>query len=253
MSRSPPSASAKDRIYAARQDQVEDFIFDEKVANVFADMIARSVPGYGALNALMPAIADRFIHSGTNCYDLGCSLGEAALLLAEHTQHTDIQVIAVDNSPAMIDRLRQRLADREATVPVIPPVTPLCRDVMDVDIDNASLVVLNFTLQFIAQAQRDHLIAKIRSGLNYGGVLLLSEKVAHGDAEEDTFMQALYETYKRKNDYSDLEISQKREALERVLIKDTHEQHIDRLQKAGFEKIFILAKHLNFVSYVAIK
>ena len=249
MSRSPPSASEKDRIYAARQDQVEDFIFDEKVANVFADMITRSVPGYDALNELIPVIADRFIHTGSNCYDLGCSLGEAALRLAENTEYTDIQVIAVDNSPAMIDRLKQRLVGRNTTAPVIP----LCCDVMDVDIDNASLVILNFTLQFIAQAQRDHLIAKIRSGLNHGGALLLSEKVAHDNAEEDTFMQTLYETYKRKNDYSELEISQKREALERVLIKDTHEQHVDRLQKAGFEKIFILAKYLNFISYVAIK
>ena len=249
MSHPPPSGSARDRIYASRQDKVEDFVFDEKVADVFADMIARSVPGYRALNALIPAIADQFIQPASKCYDLGCSLGEASLLVAENTRHADLRVMAVDNSPAMIDRLEQRLAERDTTV----LVTPLCCDVMDVSITDASLVMLNFTLQFIARAQRDRLIAKIYSGLNRGGVLLLSEKVSHDNADEDAFMQALHEAYKRKNHYSDLEISQKREALERVLIRDTHAQHVDRLRRAGFEKIFILAKYLNFVSCIAMK
>lgn len=249
MSHPPPSGSARDRIYAARQDKVEDFVFDEKVADVFADMIARSVPGYRALNALIPAIADQFIQPASKCYDLGCSLGEASLLVAENTRHADLRVMAVDNSPAMIDRLEQRLAERDTTV----RVTPLCCDVMDVSITDASLVMLNFTLQFIARAQRDRLIAKIYSGLNRGGVLLLSEKVSHENTDEDTFMQALHEAYKRKNHYSDLEISQKREALERVLIRDTYAQHVDRLRRAGFEKIFTLVKYLNFVSCIAVK
>ncbi len=249
MSHPPPSGSARDRIYASRQDTVEDFVFDEKVADVFADMIARSVPGYRALNALIPAIADQFIQPASKCYDLGCSLGEASLLVAENTRHADLHVMAVDNSPAMIDRLKQRLTERN--IPVL--VTPLCCDVMDVSVTDASLVMLNFTLQFIARAQRDRLITKIYSGLNRGGVLLLSEKVSHDNADEDAFMQVLHEAYKRKNHYSDLEISQKREALERVLIRDTHAQHVDRLRRAGFEKVFVLVKHLNFVSCIAVK
>ncbi len=249
MSYRPLAASGKDHIYSARQEKVDDFVFDEEVADVFADMIGRSVPGYHALNLLIPILADKFIRTGSNCYDLGCSLGEASLLVAENTRYTDVQVIAIDSSPAMIDRLKKRLVKLDTSIPVIP----LCCDVMDADIQNASFVILNFTLQFICQDQRDDLIVKLRSGLNRGGALLLSEKITHEDVDEEEFMRVLHEEYKRENNYSDLEISQKREALERVLIRDTHDQHVSRLQAAGFSKVYVLAKYLNFVSYVAVR
>jgi tRNA (cmo5U34)-methyltransferase len=149
----------------------------------------------------------------------------------------------------MIDQLRSRLKNLgfESSVQLEH------KDVVAVDINNGSFVVLNYTLQFIDRSKRKSLISKIYTGLNDGGALLLSEKITYEDVEEDALMQQLHENYKRQNDYSEMEISQKRQALEDVLVRDTHARHIERLQQAGFEKIFILTKYLNFVSYLAIK
>lgn len=240
---------AKDRIYATRQDKVDDFVFDESVANVFTDMIQRSVPGYAAVNQLLPIVAKAFIQPGTNVYDLGCSLGEASLSIVDAIQYDNVKILAVDNSQAMIDQLKKRLTALNAQT----RIKPNCCDVVGIDIEHSAFVILNYTLQFIDHAQRDDLITRIYSGLSTDGALLLSEKIRYADADEDALMQRLHENYKRDNDYSDLEISQKREALENVLVRDTHEQHIKRLHHAGFSKAFILAKYLNFVSYIAIK
>ncbi len=241
--------SSKDRIYASKQDKVEKFVFDDNVANVFTDMIGRSVPGYAALNKLLPVVANQFMQEGSNVYDLGCSLGEASISIANNYKVNNINIFAVDNSPAMIKQLQVRLNQLNLD----SSIQAIQKDLTEIEINKASFAILNYTLQFIDRAKRDVLINKICSGLNKQGALLLSEKIAYKDASEDRLMQQLHENYKRENDYSELEISQKREALENVLVRDTHEQHIDRLQKAGFSKVSILTKYLNFVSYLAIK
>lgn len=241
--------SSKDLIYASKQDKVEKFVFDEDVAGVFEDMIQRSVPGYTALNQLLPIVANQFIQEGSNVYDLGCSLGEASISIAYAANCINIQIHAVDNSAAMIKQLQVRLKSLNLKL----PIQLIHDDVAAVDIINGSFAVLNYTLQFIDRSQRDMLINKICTGLNKNGALLLSEKITYQDVNEEALMQQLHENFKRQNDYSEMEISQKREALENVLIRDTHEQHIERLQKAGFSKISVLTKYLNFVSYLAIK
>lgn len=241
--------TAKDRIYASKQDKIDDFVFDEKVASVFEDMVLRSVPGYKALNELLPTVANKFIQPKTNVYDLGCSLGEASLRIAKSIHCCEVTIFAVDNSQAMIDRLIERIA----SLGINTLIKPKFANVVEVEIKNASFIVLNYTLQFIDQLQRDELVTKIYSSLNKQGGLLLSEKIRYEDQNEEMLMQALYDNYKRDNDYSDLEISQKREALENVLVRDTNEQHLNRLHKAGFSKVNILAKHLNFVTYLAVK
>ena len=241
--------SSKDRIYASKQDKVEKFVFDEDVAGVFEDMIQRSVPGYSALNQLLPIVANQFIQEGSNVYDLGCSLGEASISIANATNCSNIQIHAVDNSTAMIKQLQARIKSLNLKF----PIQLIHDDMAAVDIKNGSFAVLNYTLQFIDRSQRDMLINKICTGLNKNGALLLSEKITYQDVNEEVLMQQLHENFKRQNDYSEMEISQKREALENVLIRDTHEQHIERLQKAGFSKISVLTKYLNFVSYLAIK
>lgn len=241
--------SSKDLIYASKQDKVEKFVFDENVADVFADMIQRSVPGYTALNQLLPIVAKQFIQSNSNVYDLGCSLGEASISIAKTMACKNVKIHAVDNSAAMIKQLQQRLENNHLE----GSIQPTHKNVTAVEINNGSFAVLNYTLQFIDRSYRDELINKICAGLNKNGALLLSEKITYQDVKEDALMQQLHENFKRQNDYSEMEISQKREALENVLIRDTHEQHIERLQKAGFSKISILTKYLNFVSYLAIK
>ena len=207
------------------------------------------MPGYTALNLLLPIVANQFIQENSNVYDLGCSLGEASIAIANVITQSNIKIHAVDNSSAMIKQLQFRLKNLNLET----SIQLFNKDITETDICNGSFVILNYTLQFIERSQRNSLINKIYSGLNKGGALLLSEKITYEDKEEDVLMQQLHENYKRHNDYSEMEISQKREALEDVLVRDTHEQHVERLQKAGFSKVTILTKYLNFISYLAIK
>ncbi len=241
--------SNKDRLYASKQDKIDKFVFDQNVAGVFQDMIERSVPGYTALNQLLPIVADQFIQENSNVYDLGCSLGEASISIANSTASKNIKIYAVDNSPAMITNLENRLKELKLDI----PIEVQHQDVTEVEIKKGSFVILNYTLQFIDRSKRDSLINNIYTNLMDKGALLISEKICYEDQQEEQIMQQLHENYKRQNDYSEMEISQKREALEDVLVRDTHDQHMERLANAGFSKVSVLTKYLNFVSYLAIK
>ena len=239
----------KDRIYVTKQDKVDDFVFDEQVADVFEDMIQRSVPGYAAVNQLLSTVADQYVTANSNVFDLGCSLGEASIRIANTIQKDNVEIYAIDNSQAMIARLQEKLRKLNFTT----RIKPVCSDILKTDINNASFIVLNYTLQFIERFERNDFIKNIYAGLNKNSALLLSEKIAYEDAEEDVLMQQLHENYKRDHGYTELEISQKRESLENVLVRDTHNQHINRLKSAGFTTVSLLAKYLNFVTYLAVK
>jgi tRNA (cmo5U34)-methyltransferase len=239
-----------DAIYAAPLNEIIDFDFDERVADVFPDMIQRSVPGYGMLISNIGILAAKYAQANSHCYDLGCSLGAVSLAMRQSISQPDCDIIAVDNSQAMIDRGRQLLArDTEATV----PVKMVCADLKDVDIENASVVVLNFTLQFIPPVERLALIKRIYQGLKPGGILILSEKIAFEEPGRQQFHDELHLDFKRANGYSDLEISQKRTALENVMIPETLDCHQQRLQEAGFGFTDIWFQCFNFASMVAIK
>ncbi len=237
---------SKDQVFSKPLSHVKAFEFDENVARVFRDMISRSVPGYELLLHIIGLYANIFAQPHSNIYDLGCSLGEVSQIIAEQTDGLDCAVIAVDNSPAMIKKCRQRYVKTEN-------IEWLCEDIQKVDIANASLVVLNLTLQFIEQDKRQWMINKIYQGLNQGGVLVLSEKVLLDDILENDRMIQLYQAFKKTEGYSDLEISQKRTALENVLISDRDTIHYQRLNEAGFSEIYQYFRAFNFVSYLAIK
>ncbi len=242
-------SSKKDHIYQQKHTAPGDFVFDEAVAGVFEDMIVRSVPGYEVVHRLLRVVARKFVTKGSSVYDLGCSLGAASFSVCEAIPHASVNVIAVDNSKAMIHRLQQRLDAQHPDA----RIKPVCADITEVEIQDASLAILNYTLQFVDPARRDSLIQKIYSGLRQDAALLLSEKIRYADRDEDARMQGLYEKFKQGQHYSALEIARKREALENVLIRDTHEQHRSRLYRAGFSRVFALMQHLNFVTYLAIK
>jgi len=240
---------ARDKVFADRQEMIVDFVFDEKVAGVFPDMIRRSVPGYDTVIPMLGVFAKRFVCADTNIYDLGCSLGAATLSMRRRISVPGCRIYAVDNAEAMIEQCRQHVEqDSSAT-----PVDVVCDDIMNVDIRNASLVVINFTLQFIPPAQREELIARIFSGLLRGGVLVITDKIIFASHSEQQFMDDMHLQFKRANGYSELEISQKRTALENVLIPDDLETHQERLQRAGFTRIYTWFQSFNFAGVCAIK
>jgi tRNA (cmo5U34)-methyltransferase len=243
------SPLTSDAIYATPRDEISPFRFDEHVVNVFPDMIARSVPGYTLTLPLIGLIAARYIQPYTNCYDLGCSLGAATFAMRQHIRRPGCRIIAVDNSAAMIARCREILANDDHAV----PVDLVQSDIQDIKIEQASVVVINFTLQFIDLAARDALMQHIYEGMVPGGVLVLSEKVIFAEREYNQRMIDIHHDYKRANGYSDLEISQKRTALENVLVPETIEAHQQRLQNAGFSTAEVWFQAFNFMSMMAIR
>ncbi len=227
-----------------------DFVFDEKVADVFDDMINRSVPGYGTIISMIGLLAQQYCRKGSNVYDLGCSLGAATMAIKSQVPHSDYQLVAVDSSPAMIEKLETRIrgtAEKGATVDI------QCADLLEIEIKHASVVVLNFTLQFIPLEKRNSLIDKVYQGMNSGGILILSEKIKFPDENLDKLFMETYHTFKENMGYSRLEISQKRAALENVLVPETIDTHKERALKAGFKAIDVWFQCFNFASLVAFK
>jgi len=241
--------SARDRLYLAPRQEVPGFRFDAAVANVFPDMARRSVPGYETVISLTGVLAAHYVQPKTFCYDLGCSLGAAALSMARHIRQPGCRIIAVDNSIAMLERCSEIV--REARPQV--PVDLACADVKDLRIRRASAAVLNFTLQFVERRNRFELLGKIYDGLVPGGILIVSEKVAFADPQKAQRITDLHHAFKRAEGYSDLEISQKRTALERVLFPETVAEHLERLIGVGFSSCDVWFQCLNFISILALK
>ncbi|BCX88334.1 tRNA (cmo5U34)-methyltransferase [Methylomarinovum tepidoasis] len=240
----------RDRLFADPQTPVAAFRFDDRVARVFDDMIERSVPGYRTIVTAIGLLGERLARPHSRCYDLGCSLGAVSLALAQRIQLPGCEIIAVDNAWPMLAQMRRRLAALE---PLPTPVRPVCADLADVRIDNASLVVLNFTLQFVPLPQRADLIARIHQGLVPGGVLILSEKIALEDPRQQALFTELHHAFKRAQGYSGLEIARKRAALENVLVPEPLAVHRHRIEQAGFTSVEVWFQYFNFLSLIAIK
>ncbi|MFT5664927.1 MAG: tRNA (cmo5U34)-methyltransferase [Gammaproteobacteria bacterium] len=236
----------RDQVFAKPLSDIKAFEFDENVTRVFHDMISRSVPGYELLLRLIGLYANVFVEQNSNVYDLGCSLGEASLLVSNQTSSIDCSIIAVDNSPSMINKCREHQMPAQN-------IEWVCGDIQQVDIHNASMVVLNLTLQFIDPDQRDDLLVKIYSGMRSGAVLVLSDKIVLDETAQNERMVQLYQAFKKTQGYSDLEISQKRTALENVLIPDKESTLVRRLNQSGFSQVYQCFRCFNFVSYLAIK
>ncbi|QZN94045.1 carboxy-S-adenosyl-L-methionine synthase CmoA [Symbiopectobacterium purcellii] len=239
----------RDTLFSVPIAHLGDWTFDERVAEVFPDMVQRSVPGYSNIISMIGMLAERFAKPDTQIYDLGCSLGAATLSMRRNIQATGCNIIAVDNSPAMIERCRRHIdAFRAAT-----PVQVIEADIRDIVIENASLVVLNFTLQFLAPDERQTLLTRIYQGLNPGGALVLSEKFSFEDNKVGELLFNMHHDFKRANGYSELEISQKRNMLENVMLTDSVETHKSRLAHAGFQHSEVWFQCFNFGSLLALK
>lgn len=240
---------SRDELFANPQ-QVVDFAFNAAVADVFPDMLRRSVPGYETLISQLGVLARQYVQPESKVYDLGCSLGAATLSMASQVQPVpNVCFVGVDNSEAMISRCEQRLARH------LPAerFELCCDDICTIPVQPSSLAVLNFTLQFIAPNARQALLDKLYQALLPGGALILSEKTQAADEQEQTLLNDLYLEFKRANGYSEMEISQKRSALEKVMIPDTVETHVARLQQAGFTQVSLWFRSFSFVSILAVK
>ncbi|AKH19433.1 carboxy-S-adenosyl-L-methionine synthase CmoA [Sedimenticola thiotaurini] len=239
----------QDRVYSDPREQIDKFVFDQQVARVFPDMIGRSVPGYDSVINLSGVLAAQYVQPDTLCYDLGCSLGATSLAIRNGIRVPGCRIIAVDNSPAMLEQAAKRLPAADGAT----PIDFVCADITRMTFQNTSMVTLNFTLQFIPLEERSALLQRIQAGLRPGGILILSEKIRFEDPEEEQLQIEMHHAFKRANGYNDLEISQKRSALENVLIPESLARHQSRLKQAGFRRADLWFQCFNFVSLVARK
>jgi len=236
----------RDEIYKDKMD-ISKFTFDQKVVDVFDDMVLRSVPGYKQMIELIGLAGRTFPVINSNVYDLGCSTGAATLSIASNLKSESIKIFSIDNSQEMLDQCSKNLLGTEANIQYI------CDDIENIQFENASLIVLNLTLQFIKPKNRSKLVKRMYDSLLPGGALIISEKIIHENEEINKSLVSLHESFKRENGYSETEIAQKRKAIEDVLIPESIEQHLKRLSDAGFKKPLVQMQCINFASFLAVK
>ena len=237
----------QDNIYESGNLSGLPFAFNKEVTEVFEDMIDRSVPGYKTSLSLISLFAKQYYQEGTNCYDLGCSLGASSLSILKSIPSA--RVIGIDNSKAMIEECLSRFE----TLMTNQSLSFLCEDIMKSELRNASFITVNYLVQFLDLAQRDNLFKKIHKALLPGGILLMSEKVHYENSYESNRIFKTHHKFKSVNGYSQLEISSKRDSLEGVLITESEDDHFLRGRRVGFERSAKVLSNLNFRTLIFFK
>ncbi|MFL5576610.1 MAG: carboxy-S-adenosyl-L-methionine synthase CmoA [Gemmatimonadaceae bacterium] len=244
-----PGGEPTDRVFADPADRQGDFAFDERTVRVFDDMVSRSVPFYGEIQRMTCELAAEFAAPGSTLCDLGCSTA-TTLVALESFVDPSVAFVGYDNSEEMIERARQKLA----SVP-----SPRHRDVRFLDLhepfalEDASVVIMLFTLQFVRPLHRERVIRSIADGMRPNGALILAEKTIESDTLFNRLFIDNYYDMKRRHGYSELEISQKREALENVLVPYRLEENRDLLLANGFTKFQEFFRWYNFTGMIAVK
>lgn len=224
----------------------KQFEFDEEVASVFDDMLDRSVPFYKEMQRLSIVFANNFLENGSRVYDLGCSTATTLIELSKNC-NKDLKLIGIDNSKAMLERANNKSKAFGVDIKFI------CNDIFDVDLKDAKVIFSNYTLQFIRPLQREKLVKKIYDGLTEGGVFIFSEKLVSQNSILNKQLIDEYYSFKKAQGYSEFEISQKREALENVLIPYTEDENNKMIKDAGFSHCEMIFKWVNFATFIAIK
>lgn len=239
----------KDQVFKEQITKTADFKFGTEVAKVFDDMVNRSVPFYGEMQRMMAEQAADYAKPGADVYDLGCSTG-TTLIGMNTSIAEDIRFVGIDESPEMLSKCRTKLEGAGFKRPYELRVADLNQPI---EISNASVAILCLTLQFVRPMNREKLLKSIFSGLISGGILILVEKILAEDSIFNRDFIKYYYNYKRRNDYSEMEISQKREALENILIPYKLSENIILLRETGFVHCEVFFKWYNFVGLIAVK
>ncbi|MFK8013394.1 MAG: carboxy-S-adenosyl-L-methionine synthase CmoA [Marinicellaceae bacterium] len=238
----------EDNIFEQQFESVKAFAFDQQVTSVFDDMIKRSVPGYESILKSIAMFCMKYAQSDSHIYDLGCSLGAVSVTAARATESIACDIVAVDTSEPMLNSCQKIIDDAGLQ----HRISLLNEDITSLKINNASVVISNFTIQFIPKEYRLAVIKDIYDGLNSGGVFILSEKF-QADDENDNFLIQHYHAYKKLNGYSNKAIQRKRDALKNVLVPDSIYEIENRLNTVGFKNYYKWFQCFNFASFIAIK
>ncbi len=239
----------KDKIFRKKKGRIENFDFGKKTADVFDDMLSRSVPYYDELQRMIREISVEFAAPNTSIYDLGCSTCASFLSIHKHVPN-DVKFVGIDSSPEMIKKAKEKLKKEKFSRKYELLHLDLNKGV---PVKNASVVIMNLTLQFIRPIYRQRVIKDIAAGTREGGCLILIEKVLSQNSTLNRMFIKNYYDFKKRNGYSELEIAQKREALENILVPYHFDENRELLLKNGFKGCDIFFRWYNFCGIVAIK
>ena len=240
--------SAKDTLFHIQKVE-EDFVFNERVVEVFDDMLDRSVPFYRSVIEASAQLLDRLLKPNDSVYDLGCATGTTLLEFSRLLDHKHLRFTGIDNSRPMLDKanLKAELYSKQRHISF------LLEDIIHFAHTGAGAIILNYTLQFIRPLQREGFLQNLFDNLKPGGILLLSEKVLSHDRRLNREYIELYHRFKKSRGYSELEIAKKREALENILIPFSISENIAMLEKCGFSPVETYFQWFNFASFIAVK
>lgn len=237
----------KDHLYRHPHKEIQPFRFGEETAEVFEDMILRSVPEYQEVLQTTCMICSRLLSNDQTVCDLGCSTGTTLLRLQQILPHLNLKLIGFDYSSAMLQKAFEKAQQARVTLEFY------LADICQIELPQASAFFLHYTLQFIPLSQRLPLLQKIYQQLTPQGFLILSEKICFKNSQLGQLFNERYIDFKRQQGYSDLEISQKQKALEHVLQPLSFQENLDLLSKAGFQHIEPLAQKLQFLSLLCFR
>ncbi|UDG80380.1 carboxy-S-adenosyl-L-methionine synthase CmoA [Candidatus Annandia pinicola] len=240
----------KDKIFFKIKNKIKKWSFNNEVSKAFPDMIQRSIPGYNDIKWIISILAKYVVKYNTNVYDLGCSTGNTTFLIGKYIpKNIKYKIIAIDNSSYMIEKINYIFNKYYNYL----PIKILKSEIQNVIIKNASLVILNFTLQFIDKKDRQKIINRIYNGLNYNGIFILSEKIYIKDKKINNIISKIYHEFKFLNNYNKIEIFNKENLLKKTMLLDSINIHKNRLKKAGFKCYSSYFQYLNFCSIIAFK
>ena len=236
----------KDNLFKDQQAP-GDFTFNSRVAEVFDDMLQRSVPCYEQVIDMVATLLSRYCRKGETVYDLGCSTGTTLLELSRRLEPLKLHYTGIDSSQAMIDKasLKAEMFSKHIHFTL--------GDIAEVEIKPCRACILNYTLQFIRPMGRLEFLTRLHRALQPGGLLIVSEKIISHDSDLNRAYIDFYHNFKRSRGYSETEIAKKRESLENILIPFSISENMDLLNQAGFTHVETFFQWFNFAGFVAIK
>jgi tRNA (cmo5U34)-methyltransferase len=242
----------RDRVFFESSVGTSEFTFNAEVAEVFDDMIVRSVPFYLEQQDMIKEIGKKFWIPSTDIYDLGCSTATTLINLCREISEP-ARFIGYDNSIPMLERAKRKVKEKGFDDRIEVRYGDLSGDLSKLSLSNSSVVTMCFTFQFVRPLKRDSLIKKIYDGLVENGVLVLTEKILTNSSSMNRFFIDFYYDFKRRNGYSENEILIKREALENVLIPYRIDENYEIFRRNGFEIVETFFQWFNFVGFICVK
>lgn len=235
----------KDKVFKKKIEK--QFQFDESVASVFDDMLDRSVPFYKENIDFIVKVADKFLENGDSLVDLGCSTASLLLQIEKEIKHRKFNLIGIDNSKPMLKQANKKIKALNSNISLH------FGDILKYQMPKSKVVIMNYTLQFIRPIDRKTVLKNIFKSMANNGILILTEKIISEDSAFNKKLIDIYYDYKRSKGYSDYEISQKREALENVLIPYSESENMKLLKSIGFQRVETIFKWGNFTTFIAFK